>query len=85
MKVKLLTLAGMLLIGLSIFFTTRSTSQSLSPKYIVKLYAGNKVVATWESIGPGQIDGQTLTFSTGSTIYPHQVRICGTYSIEEKE
>jgi hypothetical protein len=68
-----------------VFLTARTRSQSLSKRYVIKLYSGDKVVATWEARDFGRVDGESLAFSVGSDIYPRQVRINGTYSVEESE
>lgn len=85
MKVKIIILVGILILSFTVFLTTRTTSQSFTKRYIVKLYSGEKVIASWEAHEPGRVEGESLAFSTGSDLHPRQVRICGTYSVEELE
>lgn len=68
-----------------VFTFARSSPPPMNKHCIVKLYSGDKVVATWEAIDFGQVDGQVLVFSVGNDLSPRRVRISGTYSIEEKE
>ncbi len=63
----------------------RSSPSPITKHCIVKLYSGEKVVATWEAMDFGQVDGQILVFSVGNDLSPRRVRISGTWSIEEKE
>lgn len=74
-------------ISLIALFYTRSSSQSMTRYYIVKLYAGDKVAGTWRSVELGRIDGQTLTFTVKGDfdINGRQVRIQGNYTVEEFE
>ncbi|NUN68381.1 MAG: hypothetical protein HUU02_01560 [Bacteroidetes bacterium] len=51
----------------------------------VKLYSANGIVASWDAMGMGQVEGQTLTFTVGSEVSPRKVRISGTWSIEERD
>ncbi|MHB1048478.1 MAG: hypothetical protein ACYC09_00205 [Bacteroidota bacterium] len=76
---------GLSIIILSIIIIVFSTSfsQSQPKRYIVKLYSGNTMVATWTALDWGSADGQTLVFTVGERHNPMRVRINGTYSIEE--
>ena len=85
MKRTSITVAAIVLIGLSIFTISRTTSQSQPRHYAVKLYSGDKVVGTWQALDWGKIDDQTLVFSVGDVRYPRRVRIVGTFSVEEGE
>ncbi len=82
MKAKLLvSLLFIILAG--VFIITKSNSQVGTKQYVVKLYAGDKVVGTWDSYAIGNSDGQSITFFVGSQTYPQQVRISGTFSVEQ--
>jgi hypothetical protein len=61
----------------------KSNTSELEQKYIVKLYAGDKVVATYQAIGACRVDGYTLVFNLNPTLEQKMVRICGTYSVEQ--
>jgi len=84
MKYKSVVIIILVVIGLTIFGITRTASQqALRKTYTVKLYSGGQVVATWTAREYGQISDQTLVFTTGDDFRPRQVRINGTYSVEE--
>jgi hypothetical protein len=61
----------------------KPNTSELEQKYIVKLYSGDKVVATYEAIGACRLDGYTLVFNVNSTLEQRTVRICGTSSVEQ--
>lgn len=81
----IIIIAALVLIGLTIFGVTQVTSQSQPRYYTVKLYSGDRVVATWQALDWGKIDDQTFIFSVGDRKYPKRVRIVGTFSVEEGE
>ncbi len=85
MKIKLTVIFIIIVVSLSVFFYTKSSSQSISRYFIVKLYSGEKVIGTWRSIELGRIDGQTLTFTVKGDFdtEARQVRIQGNYTVEE--
>jgi hypothetical protein len=62
MKIRIIVLVGILLISLSVFLTTRTTSQNKSKRYIVKLYSGDKVMVTWDARDIGRLEGESLVF-----------------------
>ena len=47
---------------------------------IVKLYSGGNLVATWDDVRSGRLEGNTYVFLYGQP--SKQVRISGTYSAE---
>ena len=83
MKYKSYIIVLLILIGLTIFGITHTTSQSQPKRYVVKLYSGSNMIATWEALDYGKIDGESLEFHFGDRKYPSRVRISGTYSVEE--
>jgi uncharacterized membrane protein len=85
MRFKFIIISILVVVGLATISYTKLSSRSFDKRYSVKLYAGDKVVATWDAKNIGTIEGTTLTFSVGSDmdINARQVRICGTYSVEE--
>jgi hypothetical protein len=85
MKFKVIIILVLVLAGLVTISYTKLSSRSFDKRYSVKLYAGDKVVGTWVARNFGTIEGTTLTFSVGNDmdINTQQVRICGTYSVEE--
>ncbi len=85
MKFKFIIISILVVVGLATISYTRLSSRSFDKRYLIKLYAGDKVVATWNANNIGTIEGTTLTFIVGSDmdVNTRQVRICGTYSVEE--
>ena len=84
MKTKILVgLVVAILISILAFSTLFSQSQP--KRYTVKLYSGDKTVATWMALDWGHADGQTLVFTVGDRNSPTRVRINGTFSVEEFE
>jgi hypothetical protein len=85
MKFKFIVILILVVAGLAIISYTKLSSRSFDKRYSIKLYAGDKVVATWNAKNIGTIEGTTLTFVVGSDmdVNTRQVRICGTYSVEE--
>jgi hypothetical protein len=84
MNKRLLAVLVILFVCAAVFSTATPTPQ-YSKRCVVKLYSGNTVVASWDALGFGQIEGETLVFTIGNDISPKKVRISGTWSIEEKE
>lgn len=79
-------LAGsIILLVCAAVFSTATPPPQYSKRCVVKLYSGNTVVASWDALGFGQLEGETLVFTIGNDISPKKVRISGTWSIEEKE
>jgi len=52
---------------------------------IIKLYSDGKVVGQWEAINDGHTEGQCFVFKTKNGIHTPQVRVCGTFSVENKK
>ncbi|HWP83024.1 MAG TPA: hypothetical protein VNN76_10260 [Bacteroidota bacterium] len=70
-------LIGGFLFGLLGFVQTTAQSDTMTT---VKLYSGDKLVATWENASLGTVEGNTYVFTLRHQ--GRQVRICGTYSVE---
>ena len=51
---------------------------------VVRLYSNGQVVGTWQAIGPAKVEGGTLTFPVRKGARDFEVRISGTYSLEEQ-
>lgn len=51
----------------------------------VTLYSEGKVVKQWEAINQGHMDGQCYVFKIKKSIHTLQVRVCGTFSVEENK
>jgi hypothetical protein len=84
MKYKSVIIILFIVAGLAIFGINHSRSQSQPKRYVIKLYSGDQLVATWESFDLGSVnDNNTLLFNVGDRKYPRRVRISGTYSVEE--
>lgn len=67
---------------LSSLFLSGTAQQEFDKKAVVKLYSGDKLVATWNATSVGQVDGNSYVFTVGTSPRPTQVRISGTYSVE---
>jgi hypothetical protein len=78
---------GMVVLAMTVLVFTFSnvSSQSQPEHYVVKLYSGANMVATWNALDWGYADGQTLVFTVGEQSHPTRVRINGTFSVEEVE
>ncbi|MFA6439413.1 MAG: hypothetical protein WCX28_08900 [Bacteriovoracaceae bacterium] len=85
MKKNLVTDTIVFLLCVAVFSSATPTPVQYNKRCVVKLYSGTSVVATWDALGFGQLEGETLVFTVGSDISPKKVRISGTWSIEEKE
>jgi hypothetical protein len=85
MKTKLSVVFTLIVILLLVFYYTKSSSQDFSKTYLVKLYAGEKVISSWQSREIGKIEGESLTFVVKGEfdVNAHQVRIHGVYTVEE--
>ena len=51
---------------------------------VVRLYSNGQVVGTWQAVGPASVEGGTLVFPVRKGTRDFEVRINGTYSIEEQ-
>lgn len=85
MKTKLCFALILVIAMLLTTFNTQSSSQNLTRYYIVKLYAGEKVIGTWQSRDIGRVDGESLTFVVKGDfdINARTMRIQGVYTVEE--
>jgi hypothetical protein len=85
MKTKLSFAFILIAAALLVILNTRSSSQSLTRYYIVKLYSGEKVIGTWQSRDIGKVEGGSLTFVVKGDfdITARAVRIQGVYTVEE--
>lgn len=85
MKKNIVIAVIILLTGIVVYSIAAPTPPQYKKLCVVKLYSGNTVVATWDALSFGQVEGETLVFTVGNDISPKKVRISGTWSIEEKE
>lgn len=72
---------------LPVFFlllSATTVSAELGSVAIVKLYADGKVVNQWEAIDKGKMEGPCYVFHVKNSIYESEVRVCGTFSVEDK-
>jgi hypothetical protein len=65
----------------SLLFPGRA-QQHFDKVAIVKLYSGDRLVATWDATSVGHVEGNTFVFTVGTPPRPTEVRISGTYSVE---
>ena len=81
-KVSMFLLGSVAITLASFLFLGGNTPQNFDKKAVVKLYSGDKLVATWDATSVGKVDGNTYVFTTDTPPRPTQVRISGTYSVE---
>lgn len=70
------------LVAASFFFDTGSVHAQTEDRWVVRLYDGGKVVGTWEALGPGRMDGDSLLFTVEQGVRAREVRVAGTWSLE---
>lgn len=68
------------IILLALFVSSPSSNAQIGGTTVVKLYSGDKLVASWEKAAPGHAEGNTYVFRYG--VFEREVRINGTYSVE---
>ena len=76
------TLALVLAVAIVLFWISKAPAQNYDRRAIVKLYSGGQLVATWDATSIGHMDGNTLLFAIGTAPSSTQVRISGTFSVE---
>jgi hypothetical protein len=81
-KTTLIVFALISITALSSLFLSGTAQQEFDKKAVIKLYSGDKLVATWNATSVGQVDGNSYVFTVGTSPRPTQVRISGTYSVE---
>ena len=57
---------------------------SPSSPAMVRLYSNGQVVGTWQAVGPARVEGGTLVFPVRKGARDFEVRISGTWSVEEQ-
>lgn len=50
----------------------------------VRLYSNGEVVGEWLAVGPGRVDGNTFVFPIRKGVHDLEVRISGTFSMEQQ-
>jgi len=50
----------------------------------VRLYSDGQVVGEWLAVGPGRVDGDTFVFPVRKGARDLEVRISGTFSLEQQ-
>jgi hypothetical protein len=78
-----LSFLALLLIFMLIGTSVNTYADSLSAE-TVKLYSDGKVVGQWESSHKGGMEGPCYVFKVKKGAYSPEVRVCGTFSVEEK-
>lgn len=81
----ILSISVLLLLVSAVLLMATPEPPQYTKRCTVKLYSANGIVATWDAMGMGQVEGQTLIFTVGSEVSPRKVRISGTWSIEERD
>lgn len=83
-----LALSAALLVGLALSTTLAvpqsSSASGLNRKATVRLYSAGQVVGVWEAEGPGQMEGPSYVFTVLQGAQRIEVRVSGTFSVEEK-
>ena len=59
-------------------------ASGLSNDEIVRLYSGGTLVGEWRSDGPGRVQGDAYVFDVQDGVKRLEVRVQGTYSVEEQ-
>lgn len=75
-------IAAVLFVVLISFVMPQTSRGDLETVAIVKLYSGEKLVATWNATGSGRLEGNTFVFPVKIGTTQAKVRICGTYIVE---
>lgn len=70
--------------GIILLLSAGSVQAEIGSVAIVKLYADGKVVNQWEAIDKGHMEGACYVFHVKNSIYDSEVRVCGTFSVEDK-
>jgi hypothetical protein len=82
---RIIIAVSVLLLLVSAALLVAAPEPQYTKRCTVKLYSANGIVASWDAMGMGQVEGQTLIFTVGSEVSPRKVRISGTWSIEERD
>lgn len=81
----IISITALLLLASAALLLAAPEPTQYTKRCTVKLYSANGIVASWDAMGMGQVEGQTLIFTVGSEVSPRKVRISGTWSIEERD
>jgi hypothetical protein len=79
-RVSILFLFILFIVIFSLLIPLPASHAQISGTTVVKLYSGDKLVATWENALPGSVVGNAYVFRHGT--FEREVRISGTYSVE---
>jgi hypothetical protein len=87
MKIKIIFVSVLIILCLLVVFQSQTASQNMGHVYLVKLYAGEKVIGSWQSKEIGRIEGESLTFVVKGDfdLEARQVRIHGVYTVEQTQ
>lgn len=59
------------------------SNAAIMPVAIVKFYSDGKLITKWESIDKGRVDGKCYVFHISKGASRPEIRVCGTYSVEQ--
>jgi hypothetical protein len=87
MKIKIIVISVLVILSLLVVFHSQTASQNMGRVYLVKLYAGEKVIGSWQSKEIGRIEGESLTFVVKGDfdLEAREVRIHGVYTVERTQ
>lgn len=84
----ILSLCALLCLGTGVVLTMApaapSSAAGLDRKATVRLYSAGNVVGVWEARGPGVMEGDSYVFTVQQGSQRSEVRVSGTFSVEEK-
>lgn len=67
------------------FALTQNSYSGIYKSETVILYSEGKIARQWKTIDRGHMEGKCYVFNVKKTIHILQVRICGTFSVEENK
>lgn len=66
-----------------IIFTIPISSAAILPVAVIKFYSEGKLVTQWNAIDKGRVDGNCYIFHISKGATRPEIRVCGTYTVEQ--
>ncbi|MFV1984625.1 MAG: hypothetical protein ACC657_13865 [Thiohalomonadales bacterium] len=66
-----------------IIFSTLISYAAILPVAIIKFYSEGKLITQWNAIDKGRVDGNCYIFHISKGATRPEVRVCGSYSVEQ--
>ena len=84
-RIRLASLLAVVAVGALLWtnWPSHAATTPTSPA-MVRLYSNGQVVGTWQAVGPARVEAGTLVFPVRKGARDFDVRISGTYSVEEQ-